>query len=85
MRTHETSLPPVQPITLDDVDIWKARVGATELGRKAAEDKEKDVDFTVVHHLENPLNETAVHKLGGDALRLSRALGSELTFQIPKN
>lgn len=82
--THETSLPPVQALTLDDVDIWKARATAAELGRKAEEDKAEHIDFTI-HHLENPLNDAAVHRLGGDALRLSKSLGSELSFQTHEN
>lgn len=82
--THESSLPPVQPLTLDDVNIWKARTNAIELGHKAVEIKEAHIDFTV-HHLENPLNDIAVRKLGVDALRLSRSLSPELTYQTPEN
>lgn len=85
MLTNEKILPPVipTPLTLEDVNVQVARLGAIEIGHEAESSKENDaIDFTVPHaELEKPLNEADESHLGAIALRLS--IYSSDKFSLP--
>lgn len=80
MTTKETVLPPV--ISLREIEIQAARLGAANEAQQAYARKNERDDFTD-HRIETMLSGAAELQLGGIALSLSNITHSE--FSLPSD
>ncbi|HEV7951771.1 MAG TPA: hypothetical protein VGO98_00120 [Candidatus Saccharimonadales bacterium] len=84
MPLNEKILPPVQTLTLEDVETAAARLGAARLANEAELRKLDQTDYTK-HHLENPLSDQAKFQLGGTALGLTMLSHAEFVIPADEN